>query len=135
MSRPTTGSFMMFSAKFMTFMSYVAENNIIWHWGERFLCILIDWSWWPWVAIMTSASSKTKTRICFRSKNLNFNDQSKTFPGVPMIIWSDILLPRDSSSPRTAYLIVNSGANCDIRLATSPVCNANSYVGDRHSTC
>ena len=31
MSRPTTGSFMMFSAKFMTFMSYVAENNIIWH--------------------------------------------------------------------------------------------------------
>ena len=130
----TTGSLIMFSAKFITFISYVAENNIIWHWGDKFLCILIDWSWCPWVAIITSASSSTNTRICFKSKNRNFRDQSKTFPGVPIMIWSVILEPLESSSPLTAYRMVSSGANCDILLATSPVCNANSYVGERHNT-
>ena len=47
----------------------------------RCWCILMLWSWWPWMPIITSASSSTNTRIFFRSKNLNFKlDQSRTLP-------------------------------------------------------
>merc|ERR1719500_195168 len=95
----------------------------------------MDWSWWPWVAIITSASSRTNTVIFFRSKNLNFKLQSSTFPGVPMMMFSVILLPLATSSPLTAYLMVRSGQNWDILLATSPICRASSKVGDKHRTC
>merc|ERR1719187_88912 len=94
----------------------------------------MDWSWWPWVAIITSASSRTNTVIFFRSKNLNLMLQSNTFPGVPMMMFSDILLPLATSSPLTANLIVRSGQNWDILLATSPICRASSNVGDRQRT-
>ena len=56
--------------------------------------ILIDWSWWPWVSIMTSASSKTKTFTFFRSITRNFMHQSRTVPGVPMMMWSVSFSPR-----------------------------------------
>merc|ERR1719186_2375902 len=60
--------------------------------------------------------------------------QSNTLPGVPMMMFSVILLPLATSSPLTAYLMVRSGQNWDILLATSPICKASSRVGDRHST-
>ena len=48
----------------------------------------------PCVAIITSASSKTKTDIWFKLKNLNLIAQSKTFPGVPIMMCSVIFDPR-----------------------------------------
>lgn len=57
------------------------------------LCTRMDWSWWPWVAIMTSASSRTNTRIFFKSNTLNLVDQSRTVPGVPMTMWGSISWP------------------------------------------
>ena len=71
------------------------------------------------VAIITSASSSTKTVILLRSKNRNLRLQSSTcslwqsrdfqkvwttFPGVPMMMLSVILDPLATSSPLTAYL-------------------------------
>lgn len=88
-----------------------------------------------WVAIITSASSRTNTVIFFKSKNLNLMLQSRTLPGVPMIMWSSSLDPRAISSPLTANLIVRSGQNWLILLATSPIWSANSKVGDRQRTC
>lgn len=51
------------------------------------------WSWWPWVAIITSASSNTNTLIFLGSMNFSLEHQSSTVPGVPMTICSEIFCP------------------------------------------
>ena len=55
------------------------------------------WSWCPWVAIMTSASSSTKTSTFDKSKHLSFVPQSSILPGVPKRIWSVNWVPRETN--------------------------------------
>lgn len=124
----------MCSANSITSLSYVAEKNSIWHFGDSclqltdfikkyrskstnttYLWIRIHWSWWPCVAIITSASSKTKTRIFFKSMTRYFRPQSRTFPGVPIIIWSFSFVPGTTNRRRyyvNLYLIKYSLIRC-----------------------
>lgn len=75
------------------------------------LWIRILWSWWPCVAIMTSASSRTNTLIFFGSINLNLLHQSSMVPGVPMTICSCSFIPRctgNKTKTKTSQLNVLS---------------------------
>ena len=68
--------------------------------GPTDLWIRTDWSWCPCMAIITSASSKTKTLILWVSKHLNFMIQSMTFPGVPITTCSSILSPLETAKQK-----------------------------------
>lgn len=58
-----------------------------------YLCILMDWSWCPCKAIMTSASSNTNILTLFGSITLCRRIQSSSVPGVANIMWSVTLWP------------------------------------------
>lgn len=63
------------------------------------------WSWWPWVAIITSASSKTNTLIFLGSMNFSLEHQSSTVPGVPITICSEIFWPLSTAeTERKAFV-------------------------------
>lgn len=68
------------------------------------LWIRMLWSWWPCVAIMTSASSRTNTLIFFGSMNLSFWHQSRTVPGVPITICSWSFTPLSTAQKERHHI-------------------------------
>lgn len=81
------------------------------------------WSWWPWVAIITSASSKTNTLIFLGSMNFSLEHQSSTVPGVPITICSEIFWPLSTAKTQresfTRWLCRQRNALPPLPLQTS----------------
>ena len=73
---------------------------------KTYLCILIDWSWCPFRAIMTSASSNTNILIFFGSRTLCLKIQSRRVPGVPNIMWSVTFWPLETVKKRMVLLLM-----------------------------
>ena len=71
------------------------------------LCILIDWSWCPWRAIMTSASSNTNILIFFGSITWCCKIQSSRVPGVPNNMWSVTFWPLDTEENKIYHKYYN----------------------------
>lgn len=69
------------------------------------LWIRMLWSRWPCVAIITSASSSTNIVIFLGSMSLYLVHQSRTVPGVPMIICSCNLMPRSTEHRAEIYVV------------------------------
>lgn len=68
--------------------------------SEDYLWIRILWSENPWVSIITSASSRTNTRILVKSINFSLKHQSRTVPGVPIIICLVMSVPLGTGEKR-----------------------------------
>lgn len=81
---------------------------------EDYLWIRILWSENPWVSIITSASSRTNTRILVKSINFRLKHQSRTVPGVPIIICLVTSVPLGTVEKRVLSVPVdtNSSAHC-----------------------
>ena len=77
-----------------TFWLFVLKyiNN----WINKYIRIKL--TWWPWVAIITSASSKTNTLQVRRSRHRYLTAQSTTLPGVPITICSVTFCPRGTEN-------------------------------------
>lgn len=73
---------------------------------KTYLCILIDWSWCPCRAIMTSASSNTNILIFFGSRTLCLKIQSRRVPGVPNIMWSITFWPLETVKKRIVLFLM-----------------------------
>lgn len=63
------------------------------------------WSRWPWVAIITSASSSTNMVIFLGSMSLYLVHQSWTVPGVPMTICCCNLAPRSTEHNAESHAV------------------------------
>ena len=63
---------------------------------KAYFCILMDWSWWPCIAIITSASSSTNILIFLGSTALCRKIQSNIVPGVANKMWSVTFWPGDT---------------------------------------
>ena len=67
---------------------------------EDYLWIRMLWSENPCVSIITSASSRTNTRILVKSINFRLKHQSRTVPGVPIIICLVMSVPLGTREKR-----------------------------------
>lgn len=72
---------------------------------ETYLWIRMLWSENPCVSIITSASSRTNTRILVKSINFRLKHQSRTVPGVPIIICLVTSVPLGTREKRVERLL------------------------------
>lgn len=72
---------------------------------ETYLWIRMLWSENPCVSIITSASSRTNTRILVKSINFRLKHQSRTVPGVPIIICLVMSVPLGTGEKRVERLL------------------------------
>ena len=71
---------------------------------KAYLCILMDWSWCPCIAIMTSASSSTNILIFLGSTALCLKIKSNIVPGVANKMWSVTLWPSDTEKEKNSKI-------------------------------